>query len=626
MNRRQFLRAVSAAFPSVCFLAQAGGNDKRGVMLMERVGPTASDLYIADADGMGERRLLATPGFDYHASFSFDGSQIVFTSERRGRGQADIYIAHADGTGIQPLVTSPAVEDAAVLSPDGTQAAFVSTRDSHTANIWILDIKTGALRNLTGKAGVQGDPAKPDGFFRPAWSPDGKWLAFSSDRNTEWKGHACDGAVTTSCAGNGEGWEHVQELSIYMIRADGQEFRKISSQPGRTLGSPKWSTDGKRIAFYEMPVIDSWNARIPFLVSHAVSQIISVDISTGERIEHTQGPGLKLFPQFLNGREIGYLVKGGDREGLCYTSGRGAVKGAMRSPVWSPDGAKVIYEKTNWKALPQNTPLYSWDSDRDYRSTDSFPRLSKDGKLVITEQSLNSSIAVMNPDGSDRRRIFDAAGKGLAFEPCWSPDGQWIVFGYGEWFENRMTKPAKLMRIRRDGSGLETLLDGPMNAGFPSCAPDGRQIVFRLWSQDGAGGLRIFNLEDRSVKTLTNEYDNLPDWSPDGNRIVFTRRVGSENFDIFTIRPDGSELRRLTTSGANDAHAVWTADGRLLWNSGAYGFKDEAALYDNNFQPYGQIWIMNADGSGKRALTDSLWEDSQPLYIPVKWLSPTFDR
>jgi hypothetical protein len=47
-------------------------------------------------------------------------------------------------------------------------------------------------------------------------------------------------------------------------------------------------------------------------------------------------------------------------------------------------------------------------------------------------------------------------------------------------------------------------------------------------------------------------------------------------------------------------------------------FRDEAALYDNTFQQYGQIFVMNADGTGKRMLTDSLWEDSMPLYIPAK--------
>ena len=89
-----------------------------------------------------------------------------------------------------------------------------------------------------------------------------------------------------------------------------------------------------------------------------------------------------------------------------------------------------------------------------------------------------------------------------------------------------------------------------------------------------------------------------------------------ENYDICTIRPDGTDLQRLTRFRANDAHAVWTADGRILWSSGFYGFRDECALYDNTFQPYGQIWIMDADGGDKRQITDSIWEDSMPLYVP----------
>ncbi len=51
-----------------------------------------------------------------------------------------------------------------------------------------------------------------------------------------------------------------------------------------------------------------------------------------------------------------------------------------------------------------------------------------------------------------------------------------------------------------------------------------------------------------------------------------------------------------------------------------YGFRAEAALYDETFQPYGQIFVMHADGSGKRMLTDSLWEDAMPLLVPAKFL------
>jgi Tol biopolymer transport system component len=152
---------------------------EKDVMLMNRIGPSKSELYVANADGTGEHKLLPAPGFDYHASYSYDGRWIVFTSERRGYGQADIYRVHPDGTGLERLTDDPALDDQGVLSPDGTQVAFVSTRATYRANIWILDLKTKHLRNLTGQPGMQGDPAKPDGFFRPAWSPDGKWIAFT---------------------------------------------------------------------------------------------------------------------------------------------------------------------------------------------------------------------------------------------------------------------------------------------------------------------------------------------------------------------------------------------------------------------------------------------------------------
>ena len=71
----------------------------KGVMLMNRIGPSVSELYVANADGTAEHKLLPSTGFDYHASYSSDGNWIVFTSERAGYGQSDIYRVHSDGTG-----------------------------------------------------------------------------------------------------------------------------------------------------------------------------------------------------------------------------------------------------------------------------------------------------------------------------------------------------------------------------------------------------------------------------------------------------------------------------------------------------------------------------------------------
>ena len=578
---------------------------EKGVMLMNRIGPSTAELFVANADGSAERKLFPVSGFDYHASYSPDGKWIVFTSERNGSGQADIYRCHPDGTGLERLTDSPFLDDQGALSPDGTELAFVSTRDTHKANIWILDLKTHRLRNLSGLAELQGDPQKPDGFFRPAWSPDGRWIAFSSDRNTEWKGH-----------GNGSGWEHVQELSIYLVRPDGKEFRRLT-EPGISAGAPKWSPDGKRVVFYEIPVEQTWAARRPNLARSATSQIFSVDVATGDRKQHTTGPGLKVVPQFLTSENIGYLAKAGPKQGIAYTDGAKVVEGKMRSPAWSADGQKMVYEKVDFRPRPQNQLLYSWDPNYEYRYTDVFPSFSNDGKLVLTRKDWDSSLDIMDPDGSNRKQVFPANG-GTAFSPSWSPDGQWLVFGYGGFLQARKNQPAKLMMVRRDGTGAKDLTEGLPNSGFPSWSPDGKRIVYRVWGDKDAG-LRILNIEDHSVKVLTTEYDNVPYWSPDGQRILFTRKLSGNNFDIFTIRPDGSDLQQLTTTQANDAHAVWTDDSKyIMWSSGIYGFKEEAALYDNTFQPYGSIFIMKADGTEKRQLTDSPWEDSMPRFVPKK--------
>jgi Tol biopolymer transport system component len=605
--------AALMAHPAGRALAQditadsAPGTGKTTVMLMNRIGPSSSELYIANPDGTDERKLLPQSAFDYHASYSTDGKWIVFTSERNGAGQADIYRARPDGTALERLTDSEAVDDQAALSPDGSWVAFVSTRDGYKANIWILDLETRRLRNLTGQPDIQGDPDKPGGFFRPSWSPDGRWLAFSSDRNTPWRSRK--GA-----------WEHVQELSIYVIAADGTGLRRVSnSQPDICAGSPKWSPDGKRIVFYELPVEQTWHAHRPEQVKSATSQIVSVDVATGERIVHTSGPGLKLSPQLVSANDIGYLTKGSADAGLAYTGDRAPVKGKIRSPVWSPDGSKVIYQKVDFAPRPQNMPLYSWDPSHEYRYTDVFPQLSRDGKLVVTEKDADSSIVIMDPDGSSKQRVFKAAGRnGLAFAPSWSPDGQWIAFGFGNFFGDRHKSHAKVMMVRRDGTDAQDLTPDTPHSGFPSFSADGRQIVYRVWGEKDYG-LRILTLADRSVRVLTTEPDNLPGWSPDGSRIVFTRRQADGNYDIFTIRPDGSDLRRLTDSAAVDAHAVWSTDGKhILWNSGMHGWRDEAALYDNTFQPYAPIFIMNADGTDKRPLTDSPWEDAMPQFIAVR--------
>ena len=472
-------------FLTVAVAAALSVYAQQKVMLMNRIGPSKSELFIANADGSGERPVFLSSGFDYNASFSRDGAWITFTSERSGSGQADLYRVHPNGSGLERLTDSPSVEDQAALSPDGKSLAFVSTREMHTANIWILELNTRKARNLTGGPNLQ-TPDKPDGFYRPSWSPDGKWIAFSSDRGTTYTGQEL-----------GAGLGHTQELSIYMVHPDGTGLRRLTPA-GVTAGSPKWSPDGQRIACYELDPAHTWDSRRTGASDTTAAQIVSINVITGARAELTSGPGLKMAPQFLDADRLGYLVKAAPKEGpkpgLAFTKGEMGAAGEMRDPAWSADGRQVVYEKLDYTNRPQNTQMYSWDPNYEYRYTDVFPALSRQGRLAITDLNFplgnpDASISVMDGDGSNRQRIFHDKS-GAAMMPTWSPDGQWLAFGFGGFFGGRDSHPAKVMMVRADGSDAKDLTEGLPNSGFPSWSPDGKRIVYRVWGK-GVRGLRI---------------------------------------------------------------------------------------------------------------------------------------
>lgn len=183
--------------------------------------------------------------------------------------------------------------------------------------------------------------------------------------------------------------------------------------------------------FYEILRDTTWDARRPELQANATSQIVSVDVATGsDRIEHTAGPRLKLYPQFLTQNDVSYAVKGGASQGLASTVGAG-VLGAMRAPSWAPDGTLVVYQKVAYRpARRLEAPLYPNNQAFEYWFIDVFPTLSRQGVLAYSEkQGGDSSPVTLNVDGTNFRVIYALSAEQVstrseAFSPTWSPDGE----------------------------------------------------------------------------------------------------------------------------------------------------------------------------------------------------------
>lgn len=199
--------------------------------------------------------------------------------------------------------------------------------------------------------------------------------------------------------------------------------------------------------------------------------------------------------------------------------------------------------------------LWSWDSDWDYRFTDVFTQLSNQNMLAITQkQPENSSIVSMNANASNEHLVYNDLNSGFlslamvsqglagAFQPAWSADGEWLTFGVGFWFQSRAESGGWLVRATANGSYSEVLTEGKFtltanssitNSGFPSFSHDGKKIVYRVWGTNSTLGdksqlgLRLLDVETRKIFVLTTEWNKLAFlfFSPDGSRIVFTRKT-----------------------------------------------------------------------------------------------------
>jgi len=345
----------------------------------------SSNIWMVHSSGGQPRRFTAGPRRDYGPRWSLDGKCLAFFSDRESRGRSQLYVMPSDGGEAVKItdLENGLAGASPVWSPDGTRLAFTArvggwqepkdekergksrparvittamykfdgegfTHDRPT-EVFVIPAKGGEPRQLT-RAGV---PAA-----WPAWSPDGRFVAFVSDHRPNWD----------------EDWT----TDIFVVSADGGESRRLTDTAG-PVGQPTFSPDGRTIVY------------------------------VGHRYPRDDGRNAHLFSVPIEGGKAVCLSESLDRP--VWDFGR---IGDFARPVWSADGDWIFFVGRDratypvYRVRPKGGELAARIIGGERSITGlSVARLTGHIAFAATDPTSPAEVFVANPDGTGERRVTD---------------------------------------------------------------------------------------------------------------------------------------------------------------------------------------------------------------------------
>jgi Tol biopolymer transport system component len=327
--------------------------------------------------------------------WSPSGRFVYFSSDRTGGLNLWRSAVNADGTpsGLPQQLTSGAGQDIeASLSHDGRRLAFAILKQN--ADIWRLPV-TPETGRRTGEPEKVIASSREDS--RGAWSPDGKWIAFNSDRSGE--------------------------MNIWLESLENGSSRELTKGPGGDFQS-NWSPGGDWIAFFSSR---SGNA-----------DIWKVEVKTGKLVQLTRSPSNDINPFFSpDGRQIAYQSDQGGRLEVWVMNADGtASRQLTRVGVsghflrWTRDGSGIVFRcPCGGKPQTLQVPLNGGEPTLLAESTGgAHISFSPDFSRIMDVVGHKTLWVSPVPSGQPEK-VFEFEDRDMRIDyPVWSPDGRWVLF------------------------------------------------------------------------------------------------------------------------------------------------------------------------------------------------------
>ena len=514
-------------------------------------GPNVNnpEIYSIQVDGSQRRNLTQNQGYEAEFAFSPAGDRIAFVSYRRD-SSSELFVMRADGTELRRLtpqglraVTTP------TWSADAGRLAFGGfSQDTNSHGIWVVDADGTNLRQVT-----------QDGR-NPVWAPTGNRVAFVSDAN---------------------------QVALDVVDVDtGARLRLVNDS---VIWAPTWSPDGQALAVvrfaHALYRVDADGGTPELLVSDEGREIKNPAWSpTGAKIAFGSGEtGIKTVDANGGGVET---VSEGDR------------------PVWSPDGRQIASagETKVFVANADGSGRHAVRNEPRARITFG-PTWSPDGHTLLYASMISANdreLYAVNADGSDRKQLTKNRIDDV--QPAWSPDHRRIAFvrgvrdGLAVWVMNAQRQPpatapardpselvARGKRLAFESGGVVYTMNDRGKAlrriargGRPVWAPRGKKVAFLRGPK-----LLVVDTKTRTVRLVDvmplcdyvgeggrpPRIPSLPEWSPDGNRLVVSVYCDYERWayiKVWVVSARHGVVGALPVDVSPETRLAWSPDGKRL--------------------------------------------------------------